>query len=84
MIPGVSHGNSSGMSNASHRVMKRAPLSAPSLSIAPDNFIGLLATTPTGRPSILISAVTIVWPKWRRNSSIDPVSARVSMICRTS
>ena len=84
MIPGVSHRNSIGMSNASHSWMKRAPLSAPSLSIAPARCFGLFATTPNGRPSILINAVIIVSPKSRRISSTDPVSAIVSMTSRTS
>jgi hypothetical protein len=35
MFPGVSHSDSSGMSKASHSCMKRAALSAASLSIAP-------------------------------------------------
>ena len=39
--------------------MKRAALSEPSLVIAPAICIGLLATIPTGRPSIRASAVTM-------------------------
>ena len=84
MMPGVSHRNSSGMSKASHSCMKRAALSAPLLSIAPARCTGLLAISPTGRPSIRISAVTIPGPKWRRISSTEPVSASVSMTARTS
>ena len=63
MIPGVSHRNSSGMSNASHSCMKRAALSAPSLTIAPARCAGLFAMIPIGRPSIRASAVTIPSPK---------------------
>ena len=50
-------------------VMKRAPLSAPSLSIAPDKFIGLFRHHAYGAAPDPISAVTIVWPKWRRSSN---------------
>ena len=51
MKPGVSHRNSSGSPNASHSCMNRAALSAPSASIAPPRWAGLLAITPSGRPS---------------------------------
>ena len=43
--------------------MKRAALSEPSLSMAPARWIGLLARTPTGRPSMRHSAVTMPRPK---------------------
>ena len=62
MMPGVSHRNSSGMSNASHSCMKRAALSAPSLSIAPARCVGLFAITPIGRPSMRMNAVTMPSP----------------------
>jgi phytoene dehydrogenase-like protein len=84
MMPGVSHKNRIGMSNASHSCMKRAALSAPLLSIAPARCTGLLAISPTGRPSILINAVTMPGPKCRRTSSTEPLSAIVSITARTS
>ena len=40
MMPGVSHSDSTGRSKASHSCMKRAALSAPSLSIAPPRWTG--------------------------------------------
>ena len=54
-----------GMSKASQSCMKRAALSEPSLSMAPPSVHGLLATTPTGRPSMRMKAVTMVRPKSR-------------------
>ena len=74
IIPGVSTSVTTGRSNASHSCRKRAALSAPSLSIAPARWAGLLATTPTGRPSTRASAVTMPRPKSRRSSSTLPVS----------
>ena len=65
------------MSKASHSCMKRAALSAPSLSMAPARWAGLLAMMPTGRPSMRTSAVTMPRPKPRRSSSTEPVSASV-------
>ena len=84
MIPGVSHRNKSGMSKASQSCMKRAALSAPSLSIAPARWVGLLAITPSGRPSTRTSDVTMPCPKPRRSSSTESVSASVSITRRTS
>ena len=57
IIPGVSISERIGIEKASQSDMKRAALSAPSLVIAPARCIGLLAITPTARPSIRASAV---------------------------
>src|SRR3546814_7985820 len=51
MNPGTSARNSSGMLNASHSHTKREALSAESTNSTPPRCEGLLATTPTGRPS---------------------------------
>ena len=59
--------------------MKRAALSAPSLVIAPAMCIGLLAMTPSGRPSIRASAVTISGAKRSRRKVTEPASASVSI-----
>ena len=48
MKPGVSTSESSGSPNASHSCMKRAALSEPSASSAPDRCLGSFAITPTG------------------------------------
>ena len=64
--------------------MKRAALSAPSLVIAPAMCIVLLAMTPTGRPSMRASAVTISGAKRSRRNVTEPSSASVSMTGRTS
>ncbi len=84
MIPGVSHRNSSGTSNASHSCRKRAALSAPSASMAPARWAGLLATMPSGRPSTSASAVIIPRAKPARSSSTEPVSASPVITARTS
>ena len=68
-----------GRSNASHSCRKRDALSAASLSIAPPRCAGLLASTPSGRPSTRTNAVTIPAPNSRRSSSTEPVSASSSM-----
>ena len=62
MNPGVSHRNRIGRSWASHSWRNRAALSAPSRSMAPPRWAGLLATTPTGRPSTRTRAVTMPSP----------------------
>ena len=51
MKPGTSARKIKGTLNASHHQMNRAALSAESTNSAPPSCIGLLATTPTGRPS---------------------------------
>ena len=51
MKPGTSARNRRGTLKASHHQMKRAALSDESTKSAPPSAIGLLATTPTGRPS---------------------------------
>ena len=84
MNPGVSHRNSSGRSNAPHSCMNRAALSAQSASIAPARWSGLLASTPSGLPSIRISADTMPGAKCGRSSSADPVSATKVTTSRTS
>src|SRR5664280_2309118 len=81
MNPGVSHRKRIGRSWASHSWRKRAALSAPSLSMAPPRWAGSLATTPTGRPSILIRAVTMPLANPSRSSNTDPVSASVVTTC---
>ncbi len=75
MKPGVSHRKSSGRSKASQSCMKRAALSAPSPSIAPARCSGLLAITPTGRPSM---------PDQRRDHAGRelPAAARAPIPCR--
>ncbi len=77
MNPGVSHRKRTGRSWASHSWRNRAALSAPSRSMAPPRWAGLLATTPRGRPSTRTRAVTIPAPKPRRSSRTESVSARV-------
>ena len=84
MIPGVSHRNTIGRSWASHSCMKRAALSAASLSMAPARCWGSLAMTPTARPSMRASAVTIPSPNPRRSSSTESVSNMVAITSRTS
>ena len=85
MMPGVSHRNRIGRSNASQSCMKRAALSAPSLVIAPARCVGLLATMPIGRPSMRASAVTMPWPEVAAQLEHRlPVSASVSITRRTS
>ncbi len=84
IIPGVSHSETIGRSNASHSCMNRAALSAPSLSIAPARWLGLLPMTPTGTPSMRASAVIMPSPNSRRSSSTEPVSNSASTTARTS
>ena len=84
IMPGVSQSIRSGRSKASQSCMKRAALSAPSRSMAPARWLGSLATTPSGRPSMRMSAVTMPSPKCRRSSSTEPASASVRMTARTS
>ena len=71
MKPGVSISETSGSPCASQSCMKRAALSAASASIAPPRWDGSLARTPTGRPSMRASAVTMPAPKSRRSSSTE-------------
>jgi biotin carboxyl carrier protein len=52
--------------------------------MVPPRCIGLLAMTPTGRPSIRTRAVIIPMPKSRRSSRTEPVSARVASTERAS
>ena len=84
MKPGVSHNESTGNPKASHNWRKRAALSALSASMAPARCIGLLAMTPTARPSIRTSAVTSPGAKDARNSRTDPSSASSSTARRMS
>ena len=72
------------MSKASQSWRKRAPLSEPSLSIAPERNSGLFARMPTGRPSIRTRAVTMPRPNSGRSSSTLPVSANVWITSRMS
>jgi hypothetical protein len=78
-MPGVSTSEITARPNASQSCMKRAALSAPSLVIAPAMCIVLLATIPTGRPSMRASAVTISGAKRARRNVAEPASARVSI-----
>ncbi len=84
IIPGVSISETSGSPKASQSCIRRAALSAPSLVIAPARRIGLLAITPTGRPSIRASAVSISGAKRSRSTVTEPVSASPSTTVRTS
>src|SRR2546428_354713 len=59
MKPGTSWKNTSGTPKASHSMMKRAALSAESMSRAPPSTIGWLAITPTGWPLSRARAVTM-------------------------
>ena len=83
-MPGVSTSETSGSPKASHSCMKRAALSAPSLVIAPARCLVSLAITPTGRPSIRASAVTIPGAKRSRRNVTEPASASVSITGPTS
>ena len=82
MKPGVSHKKRIGSSKASHSCMKRAALSALAASMAPARCSGLLAITPTGRPSRRTSAVTMPGANAGRSSSTDPSSASSSIARR--
>ena len=84
IIPGVSISETTGSPKASQSCMKRAALSAPSLVIAPARCIGLLATTPTGRPSMRASAVTIPGANASRRTVTEPASASPSITGGTS
>ena len=84
IIPGVSISERIGSPKASHSCMKRAALSAASLSIAPARCIGLLAITPSGRPSMRASAVTIALPNSSRRKVTEPPSASTSTTSWTS
>jgi hypothetical protein len=59
MKPGVSTSETIGSPKASHSVISRAALSDAAAVIAPARNFVLFAITPTGRPSIRASAVTI-------------------------
>ena len=84
MNPGVSISETRGSPNASHKRRNRAALSAPSGSIAPPRWNGLLARSPHGRPAILNIAVIIPAPKPAFTSMSDPGSASVAATSRTS
>ena len=73
MNPGVSHSDTIGSRNASHSRRKSAALSAAvGVDRAAEVMSGLLAISPTGRPSMRTSAVTIPTPKSARSSSTEP------------
>ncbi len=84
MKPGVSHSERMGSPKASHSCRKRAALSALAASMAPARCIGLLAMTPTARPSTRASAVTMPGANDGRSSRTDPSSAMSSTARRTS
>ena len=84
MKPGVSTSETTGRPKASQSWSKRAALSAASLVIAPAMWRVSLAMTPTGRPSIRASAVTISGAKRSRRKVTEPSSARVSTIGATA
>ena len=84
IIPGVSISETIGSPKASQSCMKRAALSAPSLVIAPAMCIGLLATIPSGRPSIRASAVTMPGANAGRSVVTEPPSASASTTPFTS
>ena len=84
MKPGVSHRNTIGTSNASQQLHEPRGLVGAGVSIAPPRCAGLLATMPTDRPSIRVSAVIMPSPNPCRSSSTEPVSHNASMTVRTS
>ena len=84
MKPGVSHKERTGSPKASHSCRKRAALSALAASMAPAKCIGLLAITPTARPSMRTNAVTMPGANDGRSSSTDSSSASSSTARRTS
>ena len=79
MKPGQSISDTIGMPKVSHNCRKRAALSAAAAVMAPAITMVLLATMPTGRPSIRASAVTISRANCSRSTVTDPASASVSM-----
>src|SRR5215211_5414770 len=72
------------MPNASHRLTKRAALSAESFSRMPPSCLGWLATIPTGRPPILARHVTIVLANWDFRSNHSPWSTMRPITSYTS
>ncbi len=74
-MPGQSIKDRTGISKASHNCMNLEPLSAPGESIAPERCPGLLATTPTGLPSIRINDVIIPGAQSFLNSRVESMSA---------
>ena len=84
MNPGTSARNTSGMLNASHSQMNRAALSAESTNRTPPTMAGLLATMPTGRPSISPKPVTSSGAKSGLISKNDSASISPSITSCTS
>ena len=80
MKPGQSISDTIGMPNVSHNCRNRAALSAAAAVMAPAITMVLLAMTPTGRPSIRASAVTISRANWSRSRVTEPSSASAVMI----
>ena len=72
------------MLKESQRQRKEMTLSQPSASQAPALYMGWLATTPTTRPPMRVSAVMMARPKRALSSKITPPSARRSMTRRMS
>ena len=79
MKPGTSARNSSGTLNASHSQMNRAALSAESTKSTPPRCIGLLATMPTGCPSIRAKPTISSLAKSGLTSKKLPSSTSASM-----
>jgi hypothetical protein len=84
MKPGVSHSDRTGSAYASHSCRKRAALSAASASMAPPRWAGLLASSPNGRPSTRISAVTIPGPTPTAAPAPSRCRPAASMTVRTA
>ena len=79
MKPGTSERNTRGMLKASHSQMKRAHLSAESTNSTPPFCIGLLATKPTGRPSMRPSPTITSGANSGLTSKNDSASTRPSI-----
>ena len=84
MKPGTSAKYSNGTLNASHSQMNRAALSAESTNRTPPRTALLLATMPTGRPSIRPSPTTSSAANSGLTSKNDSASTRPSIRSCTS
>lgn len=84
MKPGVSTSETIGRPNASKSRRKRAALSDAAAVIVPARCFVSLAMTPTGRPSMRASAVTISGANRARSTTTDPSSHKPSITGTTS
>ena len=80
----MSTSTTSGRPNALQVRTKRAAFCAASASITPPRYQGWLAITPTGRPSMRASAVTMLRAQRSDTSSSAPPSTSASITPRTS